>query len=128
MRAAMSNSLKHVLLLGVLLSATGCTVYVNRAESAYNEGRYLEVAEQLAVREAEVTELGQRDQLRYGLYRGLALMQLGQYEDAKPWLARARELEQSKPLLTPRQRGQLDRGWQFVEQSASERSRSAESP
>ncbi len=59
MHAAMSNSLavacKAWVLGGVLLTGA-CAVYVNRAESAYNEGRYLEVAEQLAKREAEVRQ------------------------------------------------------------------------
>ncbi len=94
MHAAMSNSLavacKALVLGGVLLTGA-CTVYVNRAESAYNEGRYLEVAEQLAKREAEVRQLGERDRARYGLYRGLALLKLGQYDDAKRWLGLAQE-------------------------------------
>ena len=109
----MSNSLavacKALVLGGVLLTGA-CAVYVNRAESAYNEGRYLEVAEQLAKREAEVRQLGERDRARYGLYRGLALLKLGQYDDAKRWLGLAQEQKVSGTLLTKRQQHQLQLG------------------
>ncbi len=109
----MSNSLavacKALVLGGVLLTGA-CTVYVNRAESAYNEGRYLEVAEQLAKREAEVRQLGERDRARYGLYRGLALLKLGQYDDAKRWLGLAQEQKVKGTLLTKRQQHQLQLG------------------
>ncbi|MFP6685892.1 MAG: hypothetical protein VB934_14330 [Polyangiaceae bacterium] len=109
----MSNSLavacKALVLGGVLLTGA-CAVYVNRAESAYNEGRYLEVAEQLAKREAEVRQLGERDRARYGLYRGLALLKLGQYDDAKRWLGLAQEQKVKGTMLTKRQQHQLQLG------------------
>jgi hypothetical protein len=110
----MSNS-RRLLLKGVLALAmcvsSACTLYVVRAESAYHDGRYLEVAEQLAAREPEVKQLRQAEKARYGLYRGLALIKLGQYGDAKRWLGYAREQEGRGASLSALQRRQLDLGW-----------------
>ena len=51
MHGVMSSSVRGLLCAAVVVAAgalAGCTVYVQRAESAYHSGRYLEVAEVLA--------------------------------------------------------------------------------
>jgi len=87
---------------------SGCTMtYVQRAETAYDEGRYLEVAEQLAKREADMPNTSSAQRARYGVYRGLALLRLGDYEGAERWLSYARGLDQQ---LNDDQRTKLDAG------------------
>jgi hypothetical protein len=102
----------RVLLLGAGLSGcallSGCTMtYVQRAETAYDEGRYLEVAEQLAKREADMPNTTSGQRARYGVYRGLSLLRLGDYDGAERWLSYARGLEQQ---LNDEQRAKLDAG------------------
>ena len=122
MHAVMSNSVTAACkawVLGGLVLTGACTVYVNRAESAYNEGRYLEVAEQLAKREADVRQLGDGDRARYGLYRGLALLKLGQYDGARRWLGVAQKQKVSATLFTTRQQHQLQLGLAAIVRSAA---------
>ncbi len=96
----------------------GCTVtYVARAETAYGDGRYLEVAEDLSSHEADVPHLPTDKRVRYGTYLGLALLRLGNYQGAKRWLDYAHELEGVKPTLTPVQRRQLDAGRSELKQA-----------
>ena len=90
----------------------GCHVaFVGRAQVAYTDGRYLETAEELARREPELASLSRRNKARYGMYRGLALLQLRDYRGAERWLRYAAKVErQGRPTLHPRQRVQLDKG------------------
>jgi hypothetical protein len=84
--------------------------FVNRAETAYQQGRYLEAAESLARHEKEVDELTRDKRARYGLYRGLALMELGDPAAGKRWLYYARDVELEEPTLNDRQRQELQAG------------------
>ena len=84
--------------------------YVGRAKVAYEEGRYLEVAESLAARERELDELPAWKKARYGLYRGLSLMQLGDPEEGRRWLHYARDVELREATLDEEQRQALSRG------------------
>jgi len=99
--------------LGVaaLLDLVGCSFYVGRAEDAYTDGRYLEVAESLAQNEDNVVSLPKGQQARYGVYRGMALLQLGDYEGAQVWLNYAKAIEQTQPTLAPLHKRMLDSGW-----------------
>ena len=99
-------------LLAVLanLGLGGCSFYVTSAESAYQEGRYLEAEEELAEREHEIPALTPPQQARYGVYRGMALLRLGDYESAHRWLRYTKMLEDKKPTLTPVQRRLFDGG------------------
>lgn len=94
----------------VLLGACSDLTYVGRAKTAYEDGRYLEVAEALARREPELDRLPNSQRARYGLYRGLALIQLGDPEEGRRWLHYARDLELSEATLSERQRQQLSAG------------------
>jgi hypothetical protein len=102
-----------VLVLGVcaLCNLSGCTItYVERAETAYEEGRYLEVAEQLAKREADMPNTSATQRARYAVYRGLALLRLGDHSGAERWLSYAGDLERKEHALDDRQRTELDAG------------------
>jgi len=101
------------LLLAVALAS--CTHYVRRAESAYDGGRYLEVAEDLAAHEQELSQLPPAHRAQYGVYRGLSLLELGEIEDAQRWLRYSAQVEQQAPgSLAPYQRMQLDRGLSLI--------------
>ena len=92
-----------------LLFALGCGSYLGSAQRAYQDGRYLEVAENLSNHEAEVPRLEPAKQANYGLYRGLSLMRLGDQEAASHWLDFAANVEKKRPgSLLPAQRRELE--------------------
>ena len=84
---------------------------MSSAETAYQDGRYFEAAEGLAEREHEIPDLTPRQQARYGVYRGMSLLQIGDYEGAHRWLLYAKLLEDKKPTLSSRQKRLLDGGF-----------------
>jgi len=93
----------------VLLILAGCGGYIGRAERAYHDGRYLEVAESLGDHEGEVGKLSPRGQAHYGLYLGLSLEQLGDRDGAERWLGFAGEIDARQPgALRPEERRKLD--------------------
>lgn len=93
--------LRLLLAMGALFCVVACrSVFVGRAGDAYHDGRYLEVAEVLAVREHQFQSLSRRQQVRYATYRGLALMQLNEAMGARKWLKVALRLERAgEPTL-----------------------------
>ncbi|RLB61823.1 MAG: hypothetical protein DRI90_10485 [Deltaproteobacteria bacterium] len=95
----------------VLSAASGCGSYLQRAETDYRDGRYLEVAEQLARRTDEVPQLSPPDQARYGLYLGLALIELRHHSGAEHWLSFTKDIVREEPgSLSPSQRALLEEG------------------
>jgi hypothetical protein len=101
--------------LVVLLAASllaGCGGYVGRARRDYDEGRYLEAHERLAQHEHEVGRLSPRRQAEYGLYRGQALLMLGDYAGAHQWLSFSYDVQRAEPrALGDDERYELDRAW-----------------
>ncbi len=92
-----------------LLFALGCGSYLGSAQRAYQDGRYLEVAENLSNHEAEVSALEPAKQAEYGYYRGLSLMKLGDNDGASHWLEFAVQIEKKRPgSLLPAQRREID--------------------
>ena len=77
---------------------------------AYDDGRYFEVAEALAAREDDMRDLPAWKRARYGVYRGLALLRLGEYDDAEAWLIYARDLDDAHQTLASHQRKRLEEG------------------
>src|SRR5262245_32173814 len=116
-RARDSRSVRGLALLALAL-ACGCSVsYVGRAEDTYHQGRYLEAAEKLARHESEVGSLPPEQQARYGMYRGLALLRLGDYDGARRWMRYAYDVEKAKPTLQGDLRRQLDAGWSELQKN-----------
>lgn len=115
--------LRRVLLPIVIvlaLALTGCATYIGRAKKSYREGRYLETEERLSTHELELPYLASDKQCLYGLYRGLALLALGDAAGAQQWLSFALDIERQNPgTLHPEERAMLDRAWD--ELSASTR-------
>lgn len=105
------RSLLTLSLLLLMLLAAGCrTAFIGRAERDYTEGRYLEVAEELARHEEDLHTIPRTKQARYGLYRGLALLKLGDYEGAGQWFTFVRDVERAGPTLNPERLALLDAG------------------
>ncbi len=115
--------------LVVLSAASGCESYLHRAETAYRDGRYLEVAEQLARRTDEVPQLSLREQARYGLYLGLALIELDHHSEARHWLSFSKDIVRDEPgALSPSQRALLEEGWNALQRRTPSREPSVEPP
>ncbi len=106
--------------LVAVMAAGGCAyTWDLRAEHAYSEGRYLETAERLSRYESDVPALGRARQARYGLYRGLANLRLGDHAEARRWLSYTYSVEKDAPTLAPGQRALLDAGWSELSRRAS---------
>lgn len=101
-------------LASIALGACVRPSVVGRAETAYEQGRYLEAAESLARHEINLESLPHAKRARYGLYRGLALLELGDPEAGRRWLYDARDAELQEPTLDERQRRALKEGLTLV--------------
>jgi hypothetical protein len=106
----MRRPVRAVVALALLLCLSGCATYIGRAKRAYVQGRYLEVSEDLGRHEEDVPYLSPVGQIDYGLYRGLALMSLGDAAGARRWLVFANQVEKDNPgNMLPEQRALLSR-------------------
>ena len=102
--------------LAVLSTVPGCGGYVQRAETDYRDGRYLLVAEPLARRTDEVPQPSLPEQARYGLYFGLALIELHHHSGARHWLSFTKDIVRDEPgALSPSQRALLEEGWNALQ-------------
>lgn len=104
----MSGSAPVVPSLAAFCALVACHIgFVQRAEDAYLEGRYLEAVEALVRHEGEIAELPANKQARYGMVRGLSLIEVGDYEDAERWLRYASEVDTAQPTLTQPERERI---------------------
>jgi hypothetical protein len=102
-------SLRWGVLCFLMRFSMACTApWLSQAESAYDQGRYENAAEELARHEKEVANLSDSERARYGLCRGLALMKLGDHNGARRWLGQARDA--SGALDDARER-ELESAW-----------------
>jgi hypothetical protein len=100
-----------LLALAVSLSG-GCAPYVNRGETLYREGRYIEAAEVFELTEARLRASPTEVRAEYGLYRGLTYLRLDDLRNAHAWLTYATTVEKKTPgQLTTDERMLLERGW-----------------
>src|SRR5262249_6299270 len=105
------RTLRFVLPL-VAFTTAGCATYIGHAKKSYAEGRYLETEERLGNHEIDVPYLATDNQCLYRLYRGMALMALGDGPGAQRWLAFAYDVVRQNPgVLRPQERAMLDRAW-----------------
>lgn len=101
-----------VLFAIVLTAVGGCSPYVNRGETLYREGRYIEAAEVFELTEARLRASPSEVRAEYGLYRGLTYLRLDDLRNAHAWLTYAATVEKKTPgKLTSDERTLLDRGW-----------------
>jgi tetratricopeptide (TPR) repeat protein len=104
----------------------GCSGYVTRGRALYADGRYIEAAEVFERTEHRLlSDSTPSECARYGLYRGLTLLTLGDARNAHRWLAYAYNVERARPgSLDEDERSLLDDGWTKLSQTL----RSAEAP
>lgn len=102
--------------ISLSIALAGCGGgYVGGAKRAYSQGRYLEAAEELGEHEDEVHGLSPRRKAEYGLYRGLSLMMLRDYQGAEQWMSFALTVDKQSPgALRPEQREELHRHYMRV--------------
>lgn len=111
----------------VLALFAGCSPYVNRGETLYREGRYIEAAEVFELTEAKLKRSSSEICAEYGLYRGLTYLKLDDLRNAHLWLTYAYNVEQRSPgQLTAEEHVLLERGWRELGQRT--RSRGPEEP
>jgi hypothetical protein len=104
---------RSFVVLAIALSAVAaCSPYVNRGETLYREGRYIEAAEVFELTEARLRASPSEVRAEYGLYRGLTYLRLDDLRNAHLWLTYATTVEKKTPgQLTSDEHMLLDRGW-----------------
>jgi tetratricopeptide (TPR) repeat protein len=70
---------------------------VQRGTNLYADGNYIEAAEVFERTENRLPNLEAPEQARYGLYRGLTLLVLGDLQGAHQWFSFARSVERKHP-------------------------------
>jgi hypothetical protein len=93
----MLAAVRCFLLLLVLGLVPACANAVKRGQTLYVEGRLIEAAEVFEHGEAHLTEISEKDRVRYGLYRGATLLKLGDLDGAGRWLYFAQQAENHSP-------------------------------
>ena len=98
--------------VGVALSLSGCARDpVQRGTNLYADGYFIEAAEVFERTEDRLPDMSTEDQARYGLYRGLTLLVLGDLRGAHHWFSYAGNLENQHPGALGQQRlALLERG------------------
>lgn len=106
-----SNGAMVLIALGTALSTFACGSPIGRGTTLYQQQNYIEAAEAFERTEDRLATMQAGDRIRYGLYRGLTFMQLGDLRGAEHWLDYA-QTEQSKQLqaLTADELQLLQRG------------------
>lgn len=93
------------------LGVMGCDATTDlQARNAYDEGRYLDAAERLERAESGLAALPPERRARYGLYRGLSLLRLGEVEGARRWLEYVELNRQLVARLADHERRKLREG------------------
>jgi hypothetical protein len=103
----------------MMAAVAACSPYVERGETLYHEGRYIEAAEVFELTEQRLAAAPPVERAEYGLYRGLTFLRLSDLASARQWLGYTNGVEQSSPgSLTPPEHVALGRGWSELEQRA----------
>lgn len=84
---------------------SGCALDpIQRGTNLYADGNYIEAAEIFERTEHRLPDMSMREQARYGLYRGLTLLVLGDLRGAHHWFAYAGNIERRHPGSLGQQR------------------------
>lgn len=86
-----------VIACAVLCGSACASNYVQRGTNLYADGNYIEAAEVFERTENRLPNLDASEQARYGLYRGLTLLVLGDLRGAHHWFSYARDVERKHP-------------------------------
>ncbi|MGC4066317.1 MAG: tetratricopeptide repeat protein [Polyangiaceae bacterium] len=106
-----------LLLVGL---STACASNNNRGRALYADGRFIEAAELFEHSEPQLVELEPRERVRYGLYRGMTLLRLGDLDRAARWLHYAQSAATKSPdALDGNERRTLTLAWQQLDVARS---------
>lgn len=113
----------------VFALVSACSPYVNRGETLYREGRYIEAAEVFERTETKLKASPSEVCAEYGLYRGLTYMKLDDLRNAHVWLTYASAVEHRQPgQLTSDERGLLEHAWRELGERIRSRGPVTEEP
>ncbi len=99
------------LILVTVLTSACAREPIQRGTNLYADGQYIEAAEVFERNEYRLPDMSAEDQARYGLYRGLTLLVLGDLRGAHHWFSYARNIERRYPGSLGAQRvALLERG------------------
>jgi tetratricopeptide (TPR) repeat protein len=74
---------------------------VGRGTSLYQQQNYIEAAEAFERTQGRLATMLPVERVRYGLYRGLTFMALGDWKGAERWLEYAEGLQRKQPNILP---------------------------
>ena len=98
-------------LILVCIAMTGCGSSLGRGTTLYQQQSYIEAAEVFERTQSRLASMDPEERARYGLYRGLTLMALGDVRGAERWLDYAETQERTQPgLLARDERAMLTHG------------------
>lgn len=84
----------------------------------YRQQHYIEAEDVFDRSEPQLEAQSLEERARYGLYRGLTLLALGDVERAQQWLGYTTDLQRRQPtVLTSGDRHLLQLGWQKLDDS-----------
>jgi len=81
------------------MAAPACGSSVGRGTTLYQQRSYVEAAEVFERTQSRLVTMAAVDRARYGLYRGLSLMALGDLRGGERWLDYAEAQERAQPGL-----------------------------
>ncbi len=98
-------------LIFICIATTGCGSSIGRGTTLYEQQSYIEAAEVFERTQNRLASMDPDERARYGLYRGLTLMALGDLRGAERWLDYAEAQERNQPgLLARDERAMLTHG------------------
>jgi tetratricopeptide (TPR) repeat protein len=89
-------SLRSKIAVCTLALILGCSSSVNRGAALYAQSNYIEAAEVFERTQGRLHQMDQSDRARYGLYRGLTFLALGDLRGAERWLGYAQTQTRSR--------------------------------
>jgi hypothetical protein len=97
-----------IFLVAATMAAPACSSSVGRGTTLYEQRSYIEAAEVFERTQNRLVAMDAVDRARYGLYRGLTLMALGDLRGAERWVDYAEAQERAQPgLLSQDERAAL---------------------
>jgi tetratricopeptide (TPR) repeat protein len=91
----------------VLPLSVACGSAVGRGTALYQQQNYIEAAEAFERTQGRLVTMQPDERARYGLYRGLTFMALGDWKGAERWLDYSEALQRTQPNLLPANERQL---------------------